>query len=131
MGGETCPHCRPNQPPAERQGLHYNALAALNRHADNHNQTTSVKKPHLRARVKYDKIPAVTPPTGEVGLTSTNRFRVSIFRREYQRARHSRIRTRPRSRSGKSPTKVPRKPMKIGARNFLFQALSAVVFYAP
>jgi len=67
-GEETCPHCSHDQPAAERQGLHYNALAAPRRDLDDHGQTTCVKKPHLRAGVKYGKILALKPLTGEVGL---------------------------------------------------------------
>src|SRR3990172_8394430 len=67
-GGDTCPHSSPPQPAAERQGLHYNAPAAPRRDAVHRGETTCVKKPHLRARVKYDKILPPRPPTGEVGL---------------------------------------------------------------
>src|SRR3990170_4330107 len=72
-GGDTCPHSSPPQPAAERQGLHYNAPAAPRRDAVHRGETTCVKKPHLRARVKYDKILPPRPPTGEVGLAFPQR----------------------------------------------------------
>ena len=49
--------------------------------------SSCVKKPHLHARTKYDKIPAESPATGEVGLVrdsvygpGRDNWNVSLFK---------------------------------------------------